>query len=71
MGSIYIGCFKSSILFEVCRLFQKIDIILFGLVCFYSTSTIIGYLMPNPFLYIQTVLFQTIQFSISKQFSSI
>ena len=27
--------------------------------------------MPNPFLYIQTVLIQTIQFSISTQFSSI
>ena len=24
----------------------------FGLVWFYGTSTIVGYLMPNPFLYI-------------------
>ena len=24
----------------------------FGLVGFYGTSTIVGYLMPNPFLYI-------------------
>ena len=31
------------------------------LVWFYSTSTIVGYLMPNPFLYI-TVLLQTEQF---------
>ena len=30
------------------------------LVWFYGTSTIVGYLMPYPFLYIQTVLFQTI-----------
>ena len=41
------------------------------LVWFYGTSTIEGYLMPNLFLYIKTVLFQTIQFSISTQFSSI
>ena len=40
----------------------------FGLVWFYGTSTIVGYLMPNPFLYIQTFLYQTIQFSISTQF---
>ena len=26
--------------------------------------------MPNPFLYKQTILFQTIQFSISAQFNS-
>ena len=32
---------------------------------FYGTSTILGYIMPNPFLYIKTVLFQTVQFSIS------
>ena len=40
----------------------------FGLVYFYGISTIVGYLMPNPFLYILTVLFQTIQFSISTVF---
>ena len=38
------------------------------LFCFYSISTFVGYLTPNPFLYKQTVLFQTIQFSISTQF---
>ena len=38
---------------------------------FHGISTIIGYSMPNPFLYIETVVFQTIQFSISAQFSSI
>ena len=32
---------------------------------------VVGYLMPNLFLLIQTVLFQTIQFSKSTQFSSI
>ena len=37
----------------------------------YTISTIVGYLMPNPFLYIQTVLFQTIQFSISILFNSV
>ena len=35
------------------------------LVGFYGISTIVGYSMPNPFLYKRTVLFQTIQFSIS------
>ena len=40
----------------------------FGLVWFHGTTTIIGYLMPNPFLYIETFPFKTIQFSISTQF---
>ena len=35
----------------------------------YDTSTVVGYLKPNPFLYKQTVLFQTIQFTISTQFN--
>ena len=42
-----------------------------GLVWFYGTLTIVGYVMPNPFLYIWTILFQTIQLSISTKFSSI
>ena len=63
-----------------CRLFNAksslyiyIKYIRFGLVYlyFYDVSTIGGYLIPNPFLYRQTVLFQTIQFSISTQFSSL
>ena len=37
---------------------------------FYGISTIIGYLKPKRF-YTQTVLFQTIQFSINTQFGSI
>ena len=41
------------------------------LVWFYGISTIAGYLMPNPFLYLEAVLFQTIRFSKSTQFSSI
>ena len=55
---------------------QKVDISLikeikqtnhsFGLALwFYGISNIVDYLMPNPFLYIETVLFQTIQFSIT------
>ena len=40
----------------------------FNLVWFYGISSIVGYLMPKPFWYIQTLLFQTILFSISKQF---
>ena len=45
--------------------------ILFSLVWFwfYGISTIVGYLMPNPFLYKLRVLFQTIQFRISTQFN--
>ena len=40
----------------------------FGLVWFYGISTIVGYLMPNPFLYMYAVLFQIIQFNLSTQF---
>ena len=40
------------------------------LVWFYSTSTIEGNLKPNPSLYILTILFQTIQFSINMQFKN-
>ena len=43
-------------------------IYLFG---FYGKSTFVGYLMPIPFLYKWTVLFQVLQSSISTQFSSI
>ena len=38
---------------------------MFSLVWFHEILTRISYLRPNPFLYIWTVLFQTIQFSIS------
>ena len=48
-----------------------LHIVWFGLVWFYGTSTIVDYLMPDPFLYIWTVLFQIILYSISTQFSSI
>ena len=47
------------------------EIVWFRLAWFYGISTIIVYLMPNPFLYNKTVLFQTIQFSISILFSTI
>ena len=39
------------------------------LVRFYGILTILGYLTPNPFLCKLSVLFQTIQFSISIQFN--
>ena len=45
---------------------------MFGLVWFvgfYDISTFVGYLMPNPFLCKYSVLFKTIQFSISTQFN--
>ena len=35
---------------------------------FYGISTFVGYLMLNLFLYKFSVLFQTIQFSVSTQF---
>ena len=44
----------------------------FGLVSlagFYGISTFVGYSMPNPFLRKYSILFQTIQFSISTQFN--
>ena len=37
-------------------------------VWFYGISSMKGYLMSNPFLYIWKVLFQTIQFNLSTQF---
>ena len=61
-------------------LFGHIWVCLFG---FYSISTFVDYLMPNPFLYknncisnnwvyyTKTVLFQAIQFSVNMQFSSV
>ena len=36
---------------------------------FYGISTFVGYLTPNPFLCKLSVLFKTIQFSISTQFN--
>ena len=53
-----------------CILFKQ-NWVWFGLVYFYSISIIVGDLKPNLFLYIWLVLFQTIQFNISRQFSSI
>ena len=43
----------------------------FCFVLFFDTSTNVGYSMPNPFLFILTVLFQTIQFNMSTLSSSI
>ena len=39
------------------------------LVGFYGTSTFVGYLTPNPFLYELSVLFQIIQSSMSTHFN--
>ena len=39
------------------------------LVGFFGISTFVGYLMPNPFLCKLSVLFKTIQFSMSTQFN--
>ena len=40
-----------------------------GWLGFYVISTFVGYLTPNPFLCKSSVLFQTIQFSMSIQFN--
>ena len=40
-------------------------VVWFGLIWFYGISTIVGYLMPNLFLFIQTITSQIIQFIIS------
>ncbi len=37
---------------------------------FYGISTFVGYLMPNPFVFKQSVLFKTIQFIINTYFNS-
>ena len=52
--------------FMECFFNTDLFVCLFG---FYSITTFVGYLMPNPFLYKWTVLFQIIQFSISTQFN--
>ena len=46
-------------------LYIHIEYIWFGLVGFYGILTFVGYLIQNPFLYKYSVLFQTIQFSVS------
>ena len=63
---------KKITLFSVCLVAeddQNVEI-WFGLVWFYATSNLVGYLIPNQclYIYIKTVLFQTIQFSKSKVF---
>ena len=42
---------------------NRFGLVWFGLAWLYGISTIVGYLIPNLFLYIQSVLFQTIQLS--------
>ena len=42
-----------------------------SLLGFIGISTFVGYLTPNPFLCNESVLFQTIQFSMSTQFVKI
>ena len=44
---------------------------LVGWLDFMTYQTFVGYLIPNPFSYKSSVLFQTIQFSMSTQFTSI
>ena len=76
MGKIFFLIIRISNTFEHIytvyrlKLLQSFSFVLvwFDLVWFYATSTIVGYLKLNAFLYIQTVLFQTIQFIISTQF---
>ena len=46
---------------------ERLRLVWFG----FMASTVLGYLMPNPFLFIWTILFKTILFSTRTQFSSI
>ena len=46
------------------RICYLVDFFCLGFMAYF-----VGYLMPNPFLYKQRVLFQTIQFNISIQFN--
>ena len=57
-------CFYSYLTLPNCQG----SLVFFNLVWFYGISTIVGYLMPNQFLYIETVLFQTNQFDMSNFF---
>ena len=50
------------------RTLEIVNIGLVWFVGFYGISTFVGYLTPNPFL-CKSVLFKTIQFSISTQFN--
>ena len=55
-----------------CTLFHSVNDLMFVVVCFvgfYGISTFVGYLMPNPFICKESVLFQTTQFSMSTQFN--
>ena len=45
-----------------------ITVVVGWLVGFYGISTYVGYLMPDPFLFKLSVLFQTIYLSMSTQF---
>ena len=59
------------VLWELLLLCHNIIYAIWLFVCllvFYGVSTFVGYSMPNSFLYKLSVLFQTIQFSISTQF---
>ena len=61
------GVVKSTVS-KVMTTFEKKGYWLVGrLVGFYGISTFVGYLTPNPFLFKLSVLFQTIQFSMSTQ----
>ena len=47
---------------------ERLNVYDFFLFWFYGISIFVGYLIPNPFLYVWTVLFQTIRFGISTVF---
>ena len=44
----YNHCYKAMASMDL----ELRDLVWFGLLCFYGISTIVGYLIPNPFLYI-------------------
>ena len=48
---------------------NEAGLVWFGLLGLFGISTFVGYLTPNPFLSKYSVLFKTIQFSMSTQFN--
>ena len=73
LWSIHTSLFMGLFIHTSLAMFWSIHISLVGslvrsLVGFYGISTFVGHLTQNPFLYKYSVLFQTIQISMSTQF---
>ena len=67
-GDFWVACYSSSQMASVYSVYSTISGSVW-FVGFYGISTFVGYLTPNSFLCKYSVLFKTIQFSISTQFN--